>query len=296
MTINYRYLTGHFTTGRGGKIPNQITLHTSVSNADSLYDFFQGGSRNSSSTAYVNKTGVIEQYVRDEDTSWCNANFPSNQRSLTVETWDGGNPYDPIRTPEMYESLAQLCAMWMKKYPIAGVLLSKEGALAGKSGFTLHKYFTSTSCPAGLNVQRVIDRALIINGGQPMDFDYGLYIKDNNLYMKVLVGSINEKITIKNEGTGWVGTPFCNKSVGNDGNYINENMTPNLYTVTAKGVVHQYDNRPVVDPCANVKAELEATKVALADSQAQVTTLTTENTALKAEVASFVPETIYRKR
>ncbi len=117
MNILSKYITVCFTKGRP-KPPNQITPHTAVSNASSLYDFFQSGTRGSSASCYVNKDGIIEQYVADGDTPWTNANFPSNQRSLTFETWDGGNANDPVRTDAMYESAAQLIAYWSKKYNI----------------------------------------------------------------------------------------------------------------------------------------------------------------------------------
>lgn len=131
-------------------------------------------------------------------------------------------------------------------------------------------------------------------GQNNMTFNYELYVKNNNLYMRVLSGSINANATVKNltKGTSW--QVFCNKSVGNDGKPINTGMEACLYEVVAKGVTKQYDNRPAPeDPKDKLIKEL----------QAQVATLTQANTALKAENDSlhaeldkFKPETIYRKQ
>ena len=90
-----------------------------------------------------------------------------------------------------------------------------------------------------------------------MTFNYELYVKNNNLYMRVLSGSINANATVRNvtKGTSW--QVFCNKSVGNDGGAINTGMEEALYEVIASGIVRQFDNRPApVDPCKTVKDEL----------------------------------------
>ncbi|HRN86087.1 MAG TPA: hypothetical protein PK863_02045 [Candidatus Dojkabacteria bacterium] len=135
----------------------------------------------------------------------------------------------------------------------------------------------------------------ISNSNQPpMSFNYDLYLKGSDMYMRVTSGSINENATVKNisKGTSW--TVFCNKSVGNDGGPINTGMLEALYEVTAKGVTKQYDNRP--DPCKAVKTELETmTKVvATKDSEiaklnARIGGLTTDRNKYKAQVEELQP-------
>lgn len=305
MNINQKLISNNYSSGRSGKKIIQITPHTAVSGAVSLYNWFNNPNAQASTHAYVNSSGTIEQYVKDEDTAWANSNWNANCQSLTFETWDNNNPNDPVRTDALYESSAQLVAYWAKKYNIPLVLLTKEQALANQPGITLHKYYANKSCPAGLDVNRIIQRAIIINNS-PMDqFDYEIYLKANStggkdMYMKVTKGSISEKITVKNLDTGWVGTPFCNKSPGNDGNPINTNVGPNLYEVNAKGIVHRYDNRPVVDPCAEQVKQLQAQ---IQQLQTENTTLKTEIAVLKAEIvtlkaelASYIPTTFYVKK
>ena len=108
----------------------------------------------------------------------------------------------------------------------------------------------------------------------PMTFNYELYTKNNNLYMRVTSGSINANATVKNvtKGTSW--QVFCNKSVGNDGGAINTGMEQALYEVNALGVVKQFDNRPApVDPCAKVKTELANAQKVIASKDTEINKL-----------------------
>lgn len=108
----------------------------------------------------------------------------------------------------------------------------------------------------------------------PMTFNYELYVKNNDLYMRVTSGSINANATVKNvtKGTSW--QVFCNKSVGNDGGAINTGMESALYEVVASGIVRQFDNRPApVDPCANIKAELANANKIIATKDSEINKL-----------------------
>ena len=101
------------------------------------------------------------------------------------------------------------------------------------------------------------DKLISLAKGDPMPtFDYELYKKDNMLFMHVTVGSISEKCLVENltKGTSW--QVMCIKTPANDGGTLNSDMEKCLYQVTAKGVVHQYDNRDPIDPCAIEKAEI----------------------------------------
>jgi len=302
MNIISKFISVNFTNGRQGHAVKQITPHTAVSGARSLFGWFNNSKAQASTHFYVNNLGEIEQYVGEENTSWANSNWGRNIESVTFETWDNGNPNDSVRTNELYESSAQLVAYLSKKYDIPLVLLSKDQSLAGQKGITLHRYFANKSCPAELDVQRIINRAkeILSITGQPMPtFNFELYLKDNNLFMRVLSGSINGKATVKNltKGTSW--EVNCVKSVGNDGNAINFGMEACLYEVVALGVVRQFDNRPVTpptDPCANVKAELETAKKTIAERDGTIVSLQKQVADLTAQVNLFVPETIYRKK
>lgn len=159
MEIQQRLISHNYSKGRAGKNIIQITPHTAVSNAESLYHYFNNPDTKASTHYYVNKAGVIERYVLEENTAHSNANLNANRQSITFETWDGGNPADSKRTKELYESSAELVALLSNKYGIPLVLLTKEQALNNKPGITLHKYYAARSCPGGLDIQKIINRA-----------------------------------------------------------------------------------------------------------------------------------------
>ena len=112
----------------------------------------------------------------------------------------------------------------------------------------------ATECCGTLDIDYIVSEASKLLNQPPMAFNYDLYLKGTELYMRVTSGSINANVTVKNvtKGTSW--QVFCNKTVGNDGGPINIDTQKDLYEVNALGVVKQFDNRP--DPCASVKTEL----------------------------------------
>lgn len=125
-------------------------------------------------------------------------------------------------------------------------LLKKYGW--GIDKVTKHQDYMNKYCPhrtLDMGWQRFLN---IIKDNMANKFNYELYVKNNNLYMRILSGSIKENITVKNltKGTSW--KVFAEKSVGNDGGFINQGMEACLYEVIAKGVVHQYDNRKKPEP------------------------------------------------
>jgi len=173
MSILKRFIQRNYTKGRGGKKITQITMHTAVSSASSLFSWFNKDSTNASSHYYVNKDGIVEQYVEESDTAFANSNLASNQRSITIETWDGGNPNDPIRTDALYNSLAHLVADICKRYGIPPVLLTKEQSQTNTKGITQHRFFANKSCPAGLDLNRVVktvESILNLDYNQDMTF------------------------------------------------------------------------------------------------------------------------------
>ncbi len=286
MDIIKKLISTNYTSGRSGYKINQLTFHTAVGAKTSLFPYFNNPATQSSTHGCVYFSGLIEIFIEYSNTAWANANWPANCRSITFETEDDGNPNDSVRTDALYESCAQLAAQISKDYGIPLVLLTKEQALAGQAGFTKHSYFNPRSCPAGLDIQRIINRALIINNTPMPTFDYSLYNKDGNLYMKVLSGSINEIGTAKNLTTGTVFTETYNKSPGNDGGALVSSIDSVIYEVTAKGVVHQFDNRPItpptpVDPCANVKLELQNANNTITTLNGQIEGLNSQITELK---------------
>lgn len=183
--ITKKIITSNY-SGRGGVKIIQYTPHTCVCNTDSLYSYFNNPNTKASTHFFVNCKGAIEQYVEESNMAWANSNLQANRQSITCEHCDGGDANNSVRTPELYESAAQLMAYICKKYNIPLKLLTQAEALANVPGITLHKYYANKSCPGALNVQKIIDRALIINNPTPMVSDQRLVHDYNNLLGHVL--------------------------------------------------------------------------------------------------------------
>lgn len=303
MNIPFEQSPNYWDSNNAGRIKG-IVYHHTAGGFDASKNWLKNPNAGASAHYIIRKDGYVVQLVRDEDTAWhagiSFANTPKDRVAQIVRDNWGTNPNlytigieiegsgEPF-TDAQYNTLAELSRELCKKYNIPVDRYHLIG----------HYEVNPTGKPTDPK-EMDWNRLILSITGQPMpSFNYELYIKDNDLFMRVLSGSINERITVKNEGTGWVGEPFCSKSVGNDGNAINPDMKPNLYTVTAKGVVKQFDNRPVTppaDPCANVKAELETAKKTIAEKDAVIVGLQKQVADLTTQVNSFVPETIYRKK
>jgi len=94
---------------------NRVNLHVAVSEASSLYDYFNQSS--SDSHFYVRKDGTVEQYV---DTSQrANADYQGNDATISIETQGGvnnanGEPWTAAQT----ETLAQIYAWAVQTHGI----------------------------------------------------------------------------------------------------------------------------------------------------------------------------------
>lgn len=144
---------------QGDIVPRAIVLHTAVSNATSLFDFFQNSS-NLESHFYVREDGVIEQYL--DTTVRADANLQANDFAVSIETWDGGT----IRpwTAKQLAALIRLCRWICDTHAIPKRLIPS----AFSSGIGWHVQFgapgpwtpVAKSCPGGPRIEQT--RTVII--------------------------------------------------------------------------------------------------------------------------------------
>lgn len=139
---------------QGGITPRAIILHTAVSNADSLFNFFQNSS-DLESHFYVRDDGTIEQYM---DTGIrADANKNANDFAVSIETWDGGT----IRlwTTAQMNALVRLCDWLCRTHNIPRVRIPN----AYGAGIGWHVQFgapgpwtpVSKACPGGPRIEQV---------------------------------------------------------------------------------------------------------------------------------------------
>jgi hypothetical protein len=105
-------------------VPRRLVFHTAVSSASSLHDFFNVPGR-PTPHFYVNKIGVIEQYI---DTSYrATACLDGNHDCIAVESWDGTEivPW----TNAQVEACAWISAYCMTEHhiPVERLRSSKPG-------------------------------------------------------------------------------------------------------------------------------------------------------------------------
>jgi hypothetical protein len=145
-----------------------IVLHTMDGYMTATIAAFGSVARQASSHYGIGLDGSIVQFVKESDAAWTNgtyANDPgSNLDSITIEHEDGGD-YNGPRTAALYETSAQLVADISKR---RGIPLIHRGTGGGVLG---HKECNgaSTACPDGLDIARIIARAIeITNGVNPV--------------------------------------------------------------------------------------------------------------------------------
>lgn len=146
---NIRWRGAHpnnFTVGRQGvSRDGRETFHHVVGTRESAVIVFNQPSRGASSH-FVVGGDIIDQCVAIENTAWCDGNWESNLRTISVEHeggWNGNSPY----SDQMYEQAAHLTAWLRENYGVNRYIRHRDVSLK------------STACPGGLDVERIWNRS-----------------------------------------------------------------------------------------------------------------------------------------
>ena len=157
-------LPNHY-NGRGGYHVTHITLHIMVGYLTSADNFFQSPQSMASAHYGIGGNGAIHQYVDENNGSWSDANYASNNSTISIEH-EGGMAGIPC-TQACIDASAALCADIAQRY---GWNHLWHDGLNGN--VWLHREVPGTNhagCPDlatnGLPYQQVIDKAnAILNG------------------------------------------------------------------------------------------------------------------------------------
>ena len=127
---------------------NGLVLHHAVAD-NSLFTRFNTASTQVSSTFWVSKLGLIEQYVDSEVVAWANGTGQANATYCSVET-EGcvTPPYAEPMTQEMIKALGTLYAEGHRRHGWPNALAN----VAGQQGFAYHRLFYNTACPCDVRV------------------------------------------------------------------------------------------------------------------------------------------------
>lgn len=163
VTVRVPADPSNYTKGRNAKITD-ITIHhmAGVLSAEQCGNIFARAGRNGSSHYGIGNGGEIGQYVNEEDTAWTNSNWPSNCRSVTIETSNSATGGEWPVGDAAYNSLIKLVADIAKR--------NNLGTLVAGQNLTWHSMFAPTTCPGDYlraRVEEIARKANEINGGGP---------------------------------------------------------------------------------------------------------------------------------
>lgn len=127
-----KHLSNNFTKTETKK--NAIILHSTASNADSQFGWFNNPKAGSSSHFHIAEDGTIEQYVDTKYVSW--ANSAANNRSITIET-AGVQAKDEPWTDEQIRAIVKLLVWATKEHGIS--VRQMESSLATETGIGWHR-------------------------------------------------------------------------------------------------------------------------------------------------------------
>lgn len=159
-TERYPAYEGNYTKGRTKKI-SKITIHhmAGVLSAKSCGAIFQRKGRNGSSNYGIGKNGEIAVYVDECNTSWCDSNWDSNCKSVTIETSNNKTGGNWTVSDKVLKSLINLVADIAKRNSL--------GTLVKGKNVTWHSMYTATSCPGKYLLSKmdyIVSEANKING------------------------------------------------------------------------------------------------------------------------------------
>ena len=148
--IEYLVADGHYDTSRS--IITKIVLHSSASNKQGLIDTFAGGTRMVSAHYGIDNEGELMAFLEEYNTAYACGVYTVNQSSISIEHVDEGSNVKK-HTDAQYEMSAKLVADICKFYNLP----------CDSAHVVPHSSIVATACPNGLDVNRIINRAKIIN-------------------------------------------------------------------------------------------------------------------------------------
>ena len=141
ISATYKAHSNNYSTGRSGRKIEKVTIHhmAGVLSAKQCGSIFQDGSRGASSNYGIGKNGEIALFVDESNTSYADANWDSNCKSVTIETSNNKTGGDWTVSDKVLSSLIKLITDIFKRNGI-------KKAIKGKT-ITWHSMYSATACP-----------------------------------------------------------------------------------------------------------------------------------------------------
>lgn len=141
ITATYKAHSNNYSVGRSGRKIEKVTVHhmAGVLTAKQCGSIFQNGSRSASSNYGIGKNGEIALFVDEANTSYADANWDSNCKSVTIECSNNKTGGDWTVSDTVLNSLINLIADIFKRNGI-------KKAIKGET-ITWHSMYSATTCP-----------------------------------------------------------------------------------------------------------------------------------------------------
>ena len=170
--------------GRNGYAVTHITLHIMVGHLAGTDSVFLNPGSQASAHYGIGANGAIHQYVRENDGSYSDANFASNNSTISIEH-EGGMAGVPC-TQACMDASAQLCADIARRH--GWTHLWHDGL---NGNIWLHREIPGTDhygcpdrCVNALPVDRIINRANELLRGDDMSAEDVWNFKQNGVLMR----------------------------------------------------------------------------------------------------------------
>jgi hypothetical protein len=138
----------NFTVGREGHQPELVVLHHSAGTLQATDAVFQNTTRDTSAHYAIGQGGEVHQYVREGDIAYHAGVWDINLRSIGIEHIDNGvDTYTDIQYQTSVELIASIC--------------QRYGFQPSTTTIRPHHDFFNTACPGKLDVQRLINGAIV---------------------------------------------------------------------------------------------------------------------------------------
>lgn len=153
--------SNNYTVGRSGRKIEKIAIHHMVGilTAKQCGGIFQNGSRKASSNYGIGKDADVGLYVDEANTSYCNSNWDSNCKSVTIETSNSSLGGDYPVSDAVLNKLIELVADIAKR--------NNLGKLVKGQNLVWHRMYAATTCPGNYLLSKmdyIAEQANKING------------------------------------------------------------------------------------------------------------------------------------
>lgn len=133
--------SGNYSKGRSGRKIEKIAIHhmAGVLSAKACGAIFQRKNRKASSNYGIGKNAEVGLYVDECNTSYCNSNWDSNCKSVTIETSNSSVGGNWLVSDKVLGKLIELVADIAKRNNLGKLIKGKN--------VVWHSMYTKTICP-----------------------------------------------------------------------------------------------------------------------------------------------------